>query len=155
MIEVPDPEFRLGRILGRYWLPWFQPQHQHLLRAASLDKLLREHGFSPVAWHRGEAHQQVDFFFAAVLLLGHLGPPPRLPWRWRGFGAAIWRVIVWTLGAPLVVAGIALDNALAPLFRRAKISNTYRVLAIRATHRPAPVLRAPAPPELATRSGQE
>src|SRR5439155_15722535 len=65
MIEVPDPEYPLGRVLRRYWLPWFQPQHQHLLSVKNLDRLLRERGFEPVAWHRGRAHQKVDFFFAA------------------------------------------------------------------------------------------
>ena len=27
LIEVPDPESWSGRLLGRLWLPWFQPQH--------------------------------------------------------------------------------------------------------------------------------
>src|SRR5439155_19304384 len=129
MIEVPDPEFRLGRVLGRYWLPWFQPQHQHLLPVASLDRLLREHGFTPKVWHRGLAHQSVDFTFAAVLLLGRLGPPANLPWRWRGAAANVRRVVVWTVGKPLLIAGVLLDIALTPVFRRAKVSNTYRVLA--------------------------
>src|SRR5438270_4799824 len=57
LIELPDPEFALGRILRRYWLPWFQPQHLHLLSVANLERLLRERGFAPVAWHRGLAHQ--------------------------------------------------------------------------------------------------
>jgi len=48
LIEVPDPEFVLGRVLRRYWLPWFQPQHLHLLSVANLERLLRERGFTPV-----------------------------------------------------------------------------------------------------------
>ncbi len=131
MIEVPDPEFALGKLLGRYWLPWFQPQHQHLISVANLERLLREHGFDPITWHRGAAHQKVDFFFAAWLVLDRLAPPPRLPWRWRGRVAGAWRLFAWTLGMPLILGGIAIDNALGPLFQRAKVSNTYRVIARR------------------------
>jgi hypothetical protein len=129
LIEVPDPEFKLGRVLGRYWLPWFQPQHQHLLSVKNLERLLRERGFTPVEWHRGAAHQRVDLFFASYLLLDRIAPPAHLPWRWRGAAASAWRLFVWTAGSPLVLAAILTDNALGPLLSRARVSNTYRVLA--------------------------
>ncbi|MDB4958990.1 MAG: hypothetical protein JWO36_6559 [Myxococcales bacterium] len=132
MIEVPDPEFKLGRWLGRYWLPWFQPQHLNLLSVSNLERLLREGGFTPITWHRGQAHQRVDFFFAAWLVLNRLAPPRKLPWRWRGAGATAWRVVVWTLGSPLLVAGLIVDNVAGPLvFQRGRVSNTYRVVARR------------------------
>jgi SAM-dependent methyltransferase len=41
LIEVPDPSSRLGRLLGRYWIPWFQPQHQHFFSIGALERLLR------------------------------------------------------------------------------------------------------------------
>lgn len=129
LIEVPDPEFWLARLLRRYWLPYFQPQHLHLLSVGNLERLLRDAGFTAVAWHRGRAHQRVDFFFASYLLLDQLGPSPRLPWRWRGAPAAIRRTLVWTLGAPLIIAGIIVDNLAGPLFARSRVSNTYRVVA--------------------------
>jgi SAM-dependent methyltransferase len=129
LIEVPDPEFVLGKVLRRYWLPWFQPQHQHLLSVKNLERLLREHGFTPLAWHRGQAHQEVDFFFAAWLVLDRIAPPRRLPWRWRGGVAGAWRVVVWTLGAPLLVLAVITDHLAAPIFRRSRVSNTYRVVA--------------------------
>jgi hypothetical protein len=129
LIEVPDPEFALGKILRRYWLPWFQPQHLHFLSVANLDRLLRERGFTPVAWHRGKAHQRVDFFFATWLLLDRIAPSRRLPWRWRGVAAGAWRSVVWTLGSPVILFAILVDNLVGPLFARGKISNTYRVVA--------------------------
>ena len=135
MIEVPDPEFVLARVLRRYWLPWFQPQHLNLLSTANLERLLRERGFLPVLWHRGAAHQCIDFFFAAVLLLNRIAPSPRLPWRWRGASAIVWHTVVWTAGIPLLAAGILLDHLLRPVFSRAGRSNTYRVVAVKA---PAP-----------------
>jgi hypothetical protein len=100
--------------------------------------LLRERGFEPVTWHRGAAHQRVDFFFASYLLLDRLAPSPRLPWRWRGGAASVWRALVWTLGSPLIFAGIIVDNAIGPLLSRARVSNTYRVLAVKTDAAPTP-----------------
>jgi SAM-dependent methyltransferase len=131
LIEVPDPEFVLGRVLRNYWLPWFQPQHQHLLSVKNLERLLVEHNFTPIEWHRGKAHQEVDFFFATWLALGRIAPPPRLPWRWRGAIAGAWRAAVWTIGAPLLIAAVITDHLAAPIFRRGRVSNTYRVVARR------------------------
>jgi SAM-dependent methyltransferase len=130
LVEIPNPECSLGRRLGRLWLPWFQPQHQHLLSVANLEKLLREHGFSPLVWHRGEAHQPVDMFAAVYLLIGWLVPPPDEPWRPpSGVGARIARTVVFLLGVPGLLAGRVLDAALRPGFARSKASNTFRVLA--------------------------
>ncbi len=96
----------------------------------NLERLLVEHGFEPLVWHRGAAHQRVDFFFTSYLLLDRIAPSGRLPWRpRRGALGSAWRVLVWTLGFPLIVTGIAIDNALGPLLSRARVSNTYRVLA--------------------------
>lgn len=131
MIEVPDPEFVLGKVLRGYWLPWFQPQHQHLLSVANLERLLGEHGFEPIAWHRGPAHQGVDFFAAVVLALGRLAPPAELPWRTGGAVARAWRGLVWTVGLPFLFAGWAADRVATPLIKRSRVSNTYRVLARR------------------------
>jgi ubiquinone/menaquinone biosynthesis C-methylase UbiE len=130
MIELPDPEFALGRLLRRYWLPWFQPQHLHLYSTTNLERLLREHGFEPVAWQRGAAHQRIDFTFASWMVMQRIAPPAKLPWRWRGRGATAWRAVAWPLvGAPLFVLAFIVDHALSPIFRRAKVSNTFRVVA--------------------------
>jgi len=131
MIEVPDPEYRLGRMLRRWWLPWFQPQHQHLLSTKNLEKLLREHGFTPVEWHRGEAHQRVDFAFAAWLLLSRIAPPADVPWRKTGAARKTWRGFVLTIGTPLLLLAWLADNAAGPIIERGGRSNTYRVLARR------------------------
>jgi Methyltransferase domain len=129
MIEVPDPEFVMGKVLRKYWLPWFQPQHLHFVSVANLDKLLRERGFEPLEWHRGKAHQRVDLFFAVWLLLDRIAPPTKLPWRWRGALSGAWRTLVWAIGSPFIIVGILADNLVGPLWQRARISNTYRVVA--------------------------
>jgi len=132
LIEVPDPDCRTGRLFGRFWLPWFQPQHQHFLSVKNLERLFAEHGFEAVTWHRGEAHQPVDLLFAAMIAFGLLSPKPKLPWQPR---PTVWRRImhgvVWTVGTPMCLLAWGLDQALAPLMRRPGRSNTYRVLARR------------------------
>jgi len=53
MIEIPDPECHLGRLLGRFWVPWFQPQHQHLLSVARLERHRQAaQVFIPLGAHR-------------------------------------------------------------------------------------------------------
>ncbi|RMG19389.1 MAG: class I SAM-dependent methyltransferase [Deltaproteobacteria bacterium] len=134
LIEVPDPECWMKDRLGRWWLPYFQPQHQHFLSTQNLARLLRAHGFEVVRWHRGEAHQPVDWLAAAVLLLGALAPGPR-PWRPKRWHDRVLPFLVWPLGAPLIAAGALLDRATAERKRVPGGSNTYRVLARRAPER--------------------
>jgi SAM-dependent methyltransferase len=131
MIEVPDPESPLGTLLGRHWIPWFQPQHQHLLSTRALEGLLRGAGFEPVLWHRAEAHQAVDLLFAGMVLIGRLSPPdaPWLPPR-SPLGK-VWNRLVWWGGAPALALLVLADKLLAPVLRRAGWSNTYRVVARR------------------------
>ncbi|WP_394850712.1 class I SAM-dependent methyltransferase [Pendulispora brunnea] len=132
-IEVPDPESRFARLLGRQWMPWFQPQHLHFLSTGNLERLLREHGFEPVLWHRGEAHQPVDFTFGTYLLFADLAPLIDGPWRNTRSGA-IKRVFcgfLRMLSLPIFLFANILDRILAPFVRRPGWSNTYRVVARR------------------------
>jgi SAM-dependent methyltransferase len=130
-IEVPNPESSLRKVLGRYWVPWFQPQHQHLLSAKNLERLLTEQGFDVVRRDGGEAHLPVDFFFGAHLWLGRLAPPVRAPWRKPALPALarLRRIFVWTLGMPLLLLARLVDLLLAPHLRRPDRANAYRVLA--------------------------
>jgi SAM-dependent methyltransferase len=130
LIELPDPESRLAPLLGRYWMPWFQPQHQHLLSTRNLERLLHQYGFTALEWHRGAAHQRVDFIFAVFLFLGRIAPAREVPWRPRPTRLqAVLRVVIWALGTPLIALGGVLDRALEPVLPRIGASNTYRVLA--------------------------
>jgi SAM-dependent methyltransferase len=130
MIEVPDPESRLGALLGRFWFPWLQPQHLHFVSATNLDRLLRDAGFEAVRWHRGEAHLGGELMAAVYLALSSIAPPPRAPWH-PAPGAAdlVWRAMVLTAGLPLMGVARLFDAALSPVFRRAGWSDTYRVVA--------------------------
>jgi SAM-dependent methyltransferase len=132
MIEVPDPESRMGKLLGSFWVPWFQPQHQHLLSIANLSKILQENAFEPIAVDRGDAHQKNDLTFFVFTLLNHIAKPVDLPWRKKsGPLARLWRQIVWCPGLLTVGFWWAIDQLIAPLLKREGWSNTYRVLARR------------------------
>jgi SAM-dependent methyltransferase len=143
MIEVPDPDCVLGSVMGQLWLPWFQPQHLHLLSTRNADRLLREEGFQVVTWHREEAHQRVDFFLAAMLLFGFLAPPPDQPWRPRASMLdRAYHKVIWSVAIPIIALSRLLDVTLGPLLGRAS-SNTYRVLARRLPDSATPSRGAP------------
>jgi SAM-dependent methyltransferase len=131
LIELPDPESSFGRVFGRWWLPWFQPQHQHMIPVRNLVQALADRGFSAVAIERGTAHQSVDLVLSLVLALIAVGPDPRLPWlapgptRWR----RLRHTTVWAVGRPLLVVAHLLDELLGQVVRRTRGGNTYRLLA--------------------------
>jgi SAM-dependent methyltransferase len=131
MIELPDPDCGLKSLFRRLWLPYFQPQHQHLLSTSNLEKLLVAHGFSPLKWHRGEAHQRIDFFAAVFLFVHWIAPKADVPWRPRSAARRLFRTVSFALVMPWLMLAPLLDHGLAPLLARAGWSNTYRVLAQR------------------------
>ncbi|MFF4283987.1 class I SAM-dependent methyltransferase [Streptomyces sp. NPDC001633] len=133
LIEVPDPQSLSARLLGRWWGPWLQPQHLHLLPLANLCEELGEHGFTVVSVDRREPHVPTDLTSAAANLLKAVLPPEDLPWRPRRPGPlSRWlRRAMLLQTAPNLVVLFALDLLLAPLIRRTRLSNAYRVIARR------------------------
>ncbi|MGH3836038.1 MAG: class I SAM-dependent methyltransferase [Pseudonocardiaceae bacterium] len=131
LIELPDPESPLGRLLGCWWMPWFQPQHQHMIPVRNLVQALPDRGFSVVAIERGAAHQRGDLFWGLGLALIAIAPDPRLPWlatesaRWR----RLRHTAVWAVGRPLLVITHVLDTLVHNVVRRTHLGNAYRVLA--------------------------
>ncbi|MER7957794.1 class I SAM-dependent methyltransferase [Streptomyces sp. NPDC096030] len=134
VIDVPDPESRFARLLGRWWLPWLQPQHLHLAPAANLRRRLSETGFTVLAEERTEAHDAVDLVAATWIALDALAPREDLPWLssppgpWRSAA----RTAVLLAGIPLLLAATALDRLAArPLAGRLRLTNAYRLIARR------------------------
>ncbi|MFB7170206.1 methyltransferase domain-containing protein [Streptomyces sp. NPDC056254] len=129
-IEVPDPESRMARLLGPAWLPWFQPQHQHLAPAANLREALADRGFTVVAEEHGPAHQGNDFFGAVALTAARLAPDPDRPWgppatrRTRAVASA-----VRLAALPCLAGAAALDAVRTAVARRTDGGNAYRLLA--------------------------
>ncbi|MBC9712326.1 class I SAM-dependent methyltransferase [Streptomyces sp. TRM66268-LWL] len=131
MIEVPDPESYFGRIFGKYWVPWFQPQHLHFVTLGNLNRALREMGFTVVAVDRRQPHIPFDFLGSFGLFLLRLLPFRNEPWLPKAPGRMGNRLckLVFTLGLPLMPVLHFLDKALAPLTSRSRFSNAYRVIA--------------------------
>lgn len=80
LIEVPDPESRYARLLGRWWLPWLQPQHLHFVPVANLRRELTGLGFTVLAEQHTEPHDPVDLLAAVWLLLTAVAPREDSPW---------------------------------------------------------------------------
>ncbi|MEU9038863.1 class I SAM-dependent methyltransferase [Streptomyces sp. NPDC048352] len=129
-VEVPDPESRMSRLLGPAWLPWFQPQHQHLIPAANLREALADRGFTVLAEEHGPAHQGNDFFGAVALTVTRLAPDPDRPWgppptaRARALARAV-RVAA----VPCFAAAAVLDALRTAAARHTDGGNAYRMLA--------------------------
>ncbi|MER5733596.1 class I SAM-dependent methyltransferase [Streptomyces sp. NPDC002138] len=129
-IELPDPESRMARLLGPSWLPWFQPQHQHLIPAANLREALAARGFTVLAEEHGPAHQGNDFLGAAALTVTRLAPDPDSPWsppvaRWRRTA----RRAVRAAALPCFAGAAVLDALRTAAAHRADGGNAYRMLA--------------------------
>ena len=133
-IELPDPECKLGRILGRYWLPWFQPQHLNFFSVANLSAQLEKRGFEVAGVERGPAHQSVDLSSAWMLWLNRFFPDRNVPWHppYKPLEEAT-RKTVWAFGLIPLALLKGIDVLLRPFLARKGWSNTFR-LAARLTH---------------------
>lgn len=133
-IELPDPECRWGKVLGRWWMPWLQPQHLNLMPIANLRAELASHGFTVVAEQRAEPHAAIDALAASVMAVNaltiageDLAWREHPPTRWR----RILRKATFLACTPLFALATALDHISAPLGRKRGWSNAYRLLARR------------------------
>jgi len=134
LIEVPDPECRLGRALGPLWTPAFQVQHLHLFPLRNLLAALTERNLVPVEVDRAQAHIPIDLTSAVIALGQWAAPDPRLPWLPAATERSLRRQArVWKALTPAMKAAYAADLRLAPLLRRTGTGNVYRVLARRGT----------------------
>lgn len=129
-IELPDPESRMARLLGPAWLPWFQPQHQHLIPSANLREALADRGFTVLAEEHGPAHQGNDFFGAVALTATRLAPDPDRPWAPPATpGRRALTGAVRLASLPCFAAAAVLDGLRTAAARRTDGGNAYRMLA--------------------------
>ncbi|MCC3770280.1 class I SAM-dependent methyltransferase [Streptomyces sp. UNOC14_S4] len=131
IIEVPDPESTMSKVLGRWWLPYLQPQHLHFIPLASLRRELESLGCTVVAVERREAYTPVDLTGAALLMLGHALPPADEPWHASppsGLQTMARKAMFWS-SVPLLIGMFGVDQVLAPVLSRTRFSNAYRIVA--------------------------
>ncbi|MBI1353697.1 MAG: methyltransferase domain-containing protein [Acidobacteria bacterium] len=136
IIEVPNPESAFSGWLGKYWLPWFQPQHLHLIHRANLERLLREVGFEPVLSLTVKGSQRTSLLFGAVMLIHRLAPAPLAPWRPPAglWGRTRYLLVQWASPFLLAAAAIA-DRLVAAFGDSPRLASAYRVMA-RTTKQP-------------------
>ena len=133
-IEVPDPQSRYARLLGRWWLPWLQPQHLHFIPVANLRGRLGELGFTVVAEQHAEPHDPVDLVAATWFLLDTLAPRADAPWFPERPGPVrrAARAVIVILGVPALLLAALLDKVvLRGLSHRLGLANAYRLIARR------------------------
>lgn len=131
LIEVPDPQWPVGRIAGRWWHCWFQPQHLHLIPVRNLVEALADRGLETVEVHRGKAHHPLDFAMIVMLMVHRLVPDPNKPWRFERHHRArvAARTAAFLAGTPLIMTAAVIDQLIYPVIRMSRRSNAYRVLA--------------------------
>jgi SAM-dependent methyltransferase len=136
LIEVPDPQSRYARLLGRWWLPWLQPQHLNLVPVANLRRCLGELGFAVELEQHGAPHDPVDLLAACWLLLDAVAPREDAPWLPGAAPGPLRRAVRGTLflcSVPLLLLATLADRVVARFAGRSGLSNAYRVLARRDT----------------------
>ncbi|MEU6279173.1 class I SAM-dependent methyltransferase [Streptomyces sp. NPDC047028] len=134
LIEVPDPESRYARLLGRWWLPWLQPQHLHFMPVANLRRRLTDLGFTVVAEQHAEPHDPVDLLAAVWLALDNTAPREDVPWLPEPPGRLrrALRTALLLGGVPALALATLLDRlAVRPLSHRLGLANAYRLIARR------------------------
>ena len=133
LVEVPDPDCAFGALLGKWWVSYGQPRHLHLMPLPNLLTELESLGCEIVSTDRREPHIPYDLSGAVALALSRVLPGLDAPWRpapptalQRRLRTALTRASV-----PLLASAAALDHTLAPLLRRTRFSNAYRIIARR------------------------
>ncbi|MEU5078505.1 MULTISPECIES: class I SAM-dependent methyltransferase [Streptomyces] len=110
VVEVPDPACVFAALLGRWWFPYGQPRHLHLVPRANLCAELAGLGCAILVVDRKDPHIPYDLSAAVALSLAHAHPALHLA------------------ATPALALASALDRGGAPLFRRTRFSNAYRVV---------------------------
>ncbi|MFI7497328.1 class I SAM-dependent methyltransferase [Streptomyces sp. NPDC049687] len=109
LLELADPTSASATLLGKWWPSHDQPRHLHLIPLTNLRTELESRGCHIVVTDRRTPHTPHDLGRAVSLYVN----------RTRLHRAA----------GPLSALATTLDHALAPVLRRTRFSNAYRVIA--------------------------
>ncbi|MFC4912877.1 class I SAM-dependent methyltransferase [Actinomadura gamaensis] len=127
LIELPDPESRVGRVLRGYWIAWLPPQHLHMIPMRNLTEALTARGLEIVATQRRGVREEPDFTTGALLFANVHGPDPHRPWATSGQTARARRAAAYAATVPLLALAVVTDVIVRIV--RPGTSNAYRVLA--------------------------
>ncbi|WP_409472559.1 class I SAM-dependent methyltransferase [Streptomyces sp. HC307] len=133
LLEAPDPQCAFARLFGKWWLPHTLPRHLHLIPLDNLRRELESHGCTIVTVDHRPAHRPHDLSTALSLAVSHVLPAPDTPWRPIA-PTPLQQTVRTTFrcaALPLTAAAGAADHTLAPLLRRTRFANAYRIIARR------------------------
>ncbi|MFG2646531.1 class I SAM-dependent methyltransferase [Streptomyces sp. NPDC048436] len=116
MIEIPAPESRYARLLGKARVPYVRARYTHRIPLTALRRELESLGYTVVATERREAHVPLALAAGLAMALGRV----RLTQE----------ALVY-VAAPLLIAASLVDRLLAPLVSRTRFANAVRVIARR------------------------
>jgi SAM-dependent methyltransferase len=132
VIEVPNTHSPMSRWLGRYWLPWLQPQHLHFVPASNLAKEMISLGFNIERCDCGDPHDPLDLTGALLLALNTKLPKGNVPWRSMPANqiSLLLPAMAWLLALPFLAIAKCIDRVLlGPLLRMSQRGNAYRLIA--------------------------
>ncbi len=130
LIEMPDPECPMARLLRGLWLPYLPPQHLHMIPLGNLKEALETRGLKVLAEQRRDSRRGADFTPAAAALINLIGLDVERPWQGaRPPGPARYAraITAQLLAVPVVGLALAADLLTMPLQRGP--SNAYRIIA--------------------------
>lgn len=132
VVEVPNIRCPLSRWLGRYWMPWLQPQHLHFIPADNMVKELTLMGFQIEHCDSCSPHSPVNLSAALLLWLNHRLPKEGAPWCQTrpSLLSRIVRLATFVVAAPLLVLARGLDTwVVEPLLEATGQNIAYRLIA--------------------------
>lgn len=133
-IEVPDPESPWGRLLGRHWYQWGQPQHLNFVICDNMIAELEKLGFDVLLVERGPTGYQGDLGVAVLLAMQSVTRSPHMPWLPPASpGDRLKRMTALSTIWPAFIAAFLADKVKDAQMARNmdNIGNGYRVVARR------------------------
>ncbi|MFJ3819845.1 class I SAM-dependent methyltransferase [Streptomyces nodosus] len=129
LVEVPDPGCAFAALPGLWGAGYGRPGPLHLMPLVNLLAEVEALGCVIVTTDRREPHRPYDLSGTLALALDRALPAPDAPGPvFRG----LLRSALTGAATPLVATAAVLDHTLAPLLRRTRFSNAYRVIARKA-----------------------
>ena len=129
VIELPNPDCLLSRLLRGFCFDWFQPQHLHFLTIKNTKKLLAEAGFAVIETQSYQAHQSHQLVIALLTMKRRFAPPPNLPWLDRKWYSSLRSWLGLILITPLFLPTLLLGSLYDRCVHTDRWSNTFRILA--------------------------